>query len=81
MESGDQLVRLEVEPRQVRLNRFRDGLDVNGIVMVARRDTNRRLPPHFHQSPEGLIAGRSGSGGGILRIERQQQKSFRKPCS
>ena len=75
VEGDEDHLRLEGELRQFLLHRGDQGIDIDRIVMIGRRDAHARLPAHVHQRPEGLIAGGGRGRSGILRVERHQENA------
>ncbi len=63
--------------RQLRervLQRGRDRSDIDRIVVIGRRDAQRRLPAHGHELAEGLVAHGRRRRRRVLWIERHQQE-------
>ena len=64
---------LKDELGEAGLQRIGERLDIDRLIETGRRDAQRRLPAHLGQRLEGLVADGRRGGGGILRIERDDQ--------
>ena len=73
VERGEDHVGGKCKLAAFRLERTRDRIDIDRVVIIRRGDAQRRLPAHPQQGAKRFIAGRRRSRGGILRIERDEQ--------
>ena len=76
VEGGEHHLRREGKRCKMGFDRPGEGVDVDGIVVVGRHGTQRRLPALGEQVREGLVVDGGRRGGGILRIERIDENAF-----
>src|SRR6185437_12802260 len=74
VERGDDQFGLERQRLQMRVDRNRQRIDVDGVIVIRRRHAQRRLRAHPAEHAEHLVADGCRGRRGILRIERYHQQ-------
>src|SRR5688572_16640389 len=73
VEAGDQSFGFEVQPTELELDHGLESGNVILVIMIRRQGSNGRLPAQTAKMGEGLVIGRRGRRGAILRVEGGDQ--------
>ena len=76
MEGGKHDLRFEAEPGKLRSGRGSQRLDINGVVVIGRRDPHRRLMAHAREHTKDLVAHRRRCRRAVLRIKRDDENAL-----